>query len=82
MSVTKKRPRMKRTQISLPADQLDAARRVAARRRTSMSGLVRSALERELDEEEAIQEKMLSIVGILKGADPDGSEKHDEVLYQ
>lgn len=77
-----KTPRMKRTQISLPADEFEAIQKVAARRNVSMSSVIRSAVHRELDDEQAIREKMLSIVGIIKGGDPDASEKHDEILYE
>ena len=82
MAATRKTQRMRRLHIWLPAEDLEAVRQIAARRGTTISNVVRSALKRELDEENAMLEKMLSIVGILKGADPDGSEKHDEVLYQ
>jgi len=82
MSVMRKRQRMKRTQISLPEEELKAVREFAARRGTSMSRVFRSGVKKELGEEEAVLEAMLGIVGIVKGADPDASEKHDEILYQ
>jgi metal-responsive CopG/Arc/MetJ family transcriptional regulator len=82
MPTTRKRPRMRRTQISLPEEELNAVREFAARRGTSMSRVFRSGVKKELGEEEAVLDAMLSIVGIVKGADPDASEKHDEILYQ
>ena len=81
MAATRKTQRMKRLHIWLPAEDLEAVRQIAARRGTSISQVVRSALKRELDEENATLEKMLSIVGIGKGLDHRGSERHDDLIY-
>ena len=81
MPTARKRPRMRRTQISLPADELNAVREMAARRGTSMSRVFRSGVKKELSEEQAIREAMFSIIGMGPGSDPEGSERHDDIIY-
>lgn len=74
-------PRMKRTQISLPVDDFDAVQKVAARRSVSISSIIRSAVRKELEDEQAIRAKMMGFVNIGESSDPKGSVNHDDVIY-
>lgn len=79
-TVTKSR-KMRRTQISLPEDELRALQKVAANRKVSMSSVVRTAVKKEIEVENLSDEKMLRIVGLGEGSNPKGSEDHDEAIY-
>lgn len=81
MTTARKTRRMKRLHFWLPAEDLEAVRQIAARRGTSISNVVRCALQRELDEENAMVEKTLSFVSIGKSDDPRGSQRHDDLIY-
>ena len=76
---------MRRTQISLPPEQFERARRYADRHGISLSEAYRMGFEclAERDEEEHRQyvEHMMSIVGIGHDGDPRGSVRVDEVVY-
>ncbi len=85
MLTERKKSKMKRTQISLTPEQLQAAKQLASKRQVSLSQVFRDALECVQQQAEQEQrdyfDAMWSIVGTLKNADPDASEKHDEILY-
>ena len=76
-----KRARMRRTQISLMPEEMEAVRKAAVKRRISMSKLIRSAIKRELQVEHAAEDRMFDIVGLGAGSDSKGSERHDEIIY-
>ncbi|MCL5102855.1 MAG: hypothetical protein M1133_01900 [Armatimonadetes bacterium] len=84
MTVAKKKPKMRRTQISLTAEQFEAAKRIAEKREVSVAQVLREGLDcviqRSEEEDHGYFDVMWSIVGICEGT-PDGSVKHDEVLY-
>ena len=80
MVVAKKR-KMRRTQVSLTSEQLEAGRRMARERGVSLSQVVRDSLEHAQREERLRAARLFSIVGLVKGADPDGSESVDEAVY-
>ena len=82
MSVTRKRQRMKRTQISLPEEELRDVREMAARRGMSMSRVFRSAIKKEQAEDQAARERLMGFVGIGEAADTKGSVNHDDTIYQ
>ena len=85
MAVAGKRPKMKRTQVCLMPDEYEMARSMARARRVSLSQVVRDALRSEAERSGEIERKrsarMLSIVGIVKNADPDDSVRLDEIIY-
>jgi|WetSurMetagenome_2_1015567.scaffolds.fasta_scaffold196743_2 hypothetical protein len=81
MPIANKPRKMRRTQISLPEAELRALQKVAANRRVSMSSVARTAIKKEIEREGLIGEKMFRIVGLGKGANPKGSEEHDEAIY-
>jgi len=85
MAVARKRPKMKRTQISLLPEQFERLKRLAERRGVSFAQYLRDnvrAIEEYAEEEDReYYERMMSIVGTVKGADPDLSVKVDEILY-
>ena len=81
MAVVRKKPKMKRTQISLPLDQYEAVKRMAEEREISLSQVLRDAIQDEMDQERARVERMLSIIGMVEGTDPLGSVTVDEVVY-
>ena len=81
MAVVRKKPKMKRTQISLSLDQYEAVKRMAEEREISLSQVLRDAIQDEMDQERARVERMLSIIGMVEGTDPLGSVTVDEVVY-
>ena len=81
MAVVRKKPKMKRTQISLPLDQYEAVKRMAGEREVSLSQVLRDAIQDEMDQERVRVERMLSIIGMVEGTDPLGSVTVDEVVY-
>lgn len=81
MPIANKSRRMRRTQISLPEEELRALQKVAAKRRVSMSSVARIAIKKEIEVEGLADEQMLRIVGLGKGSNPRGSEEHDEAIY-
>jgi hypothetical protein len=79
---------MERKQIYLDAGQEEALKQLAERERTSVSALIRSAVDEYLEEhltpEVAPEDHPIwSIIGIAGGPDmpTDGAENHDRALY-
>lgn len=73
---------MIRTQISLTEEQMQALRREASRRHTSIAAIVRKAVDVELGEEER-QERLraiMSVVGKYRSGHSDIGLKHDLYL--
>jgi predicted DNA-binding protein len=85
MAVRRKRPEMKRTQISLEPEQFERLKRLADRRGVSFAQYLRDnvrAIEEYAEQEDReYYERMMSIVGILKDGGPDLSVKVDEIVY-
>jgi len=85
MAVARKRPKMRRMQISLSDEQWERARRLAARSGTSVAQVFREGLEYVEkamgDEDRDYFSRMWSIVGMVKGADPNASVNHDDIIY-
>ena len=85
MPIARKRPRMRRTQICLSPEDYEIARRMAEERGVTMSQAIRGAIRAAAAQAEEVErqriESMLSIVGLLEGADPSASVNHDEILY-
>jgi hypothetical protein len=85
MAVARKRQKMKRMQISVSPEQFEKAKRIAARRSVSMSQVCRDGIDcvdqRDEEEDQEYFDRMWSIVGIVKGADPNASANHDDILY-
>jgi metal-responsive CopG/Arc/MetJ family transcriptional regulator len=86
MSIVRRKAKMRRTQISLPNEQYEAVRRVAARRGVSLSQVfrdsVRSIEEQDEQEHRDYVRRMMRIVGIVKDGDPNASVDHDTILYE
>lgn len=81
MAVAKRKPKMRRTQISLTAEEYDMVRRMAEERGVSRAQAVRDAIHGAAEEGIPRYDPLRDIVGILEGGDPDGSVKHDEFIY-
>ena len=81
MAVAKKRPRMRRTQISLLPEEYELAKRMAAERGVSLSQVVRDAIRDSAESEPRSHDPLRDLIGMVKNADPDGSVKHDEMIY-
>jgi hypothetical protein len=71
-----------RTQISVTSVQHDALRRIASRRGVSMAVVVREAIDRVVDREDAAarRHRALAVVGTGRSGRPDIAENHDEHL--
>lgn len=86
MSISRRRTRMRRTQISLPHEQYEAAVRIAAKRGVSLSQFVRESIknaeQRDEQEHSDYVRRMMRIVGIVKDGDPNSSVDHDKILYE
>jgi hypothetical protein len=77
--------RMIRTQISLTEEQATRLRRLAAKRRTSMSALIREAVDTVHPEEIAVGRRemwnrALAVMGTLRSDGADVSVEHDRYL--
>ncbi len=81
MAVARRRPKMKRTQISLEPEQFEKAVRMARRRRGSVSGVIRELLDLAPESDSEFDDPLSDIVGMDKEGDPDGSVSVDEVVY-
>lgn len=75
---------MIRTQISLTEQQADRLRRLAAERRTSIAALIRDAVERVLEGEDATRrrERFMTGAGAVGSGRPgsDAATEHDAEL--
>lgn len=81
MAIAKKRTKMRRTQISLPEEQFEAARMIAKGHGISISGLIRDTLRDRIAEEVAPHDPFRHLIGMVKDGDPTDSVNHDEVIY-
>lgn len=75
------RERMKRTQICFSNEQYEAAKRIAEKRGISMAQYMRDAVERDAAAESSYDDPLADIIGMVKDADPNASEKLDEMIY-
>lgn len=73
--------KMIRTQICFSSEQYEAAKRIAEKRGVSMAEFMRNAVEREAAEEHSYDDPLADIIGMIKDADPNASEKLDEMIY-
>jgi hypothetical protein len=75
---------MCRTQISLPEAMLAYVRRLARKRRVSMSALIRSLIEEMISNPGAAEEDPFFELGTdpRHGGPKDGSVEHDRYLYE
>lgn len=80
-AVSGRKPRMRRTQISLSQEDYEAAKRIADRRGESLSQVIRDALRRETEAAQTAYDPLGVIIGIVDSADPNASENLDETLY-
>jgi Ribbon-helix-helix protein, copG family len=73
---------MIRTQISLTEGQMDALRREAERRQTSIAAVVRDAVDAELarDERRLLWDRAMEVVGKYQSGHPDIGQNHDLYL--
>jgi len=71
---------MVRTQIQLTEQQADRLRRVAADRHTSVSALIRDAVDRTLDlpDAAAVRRRAIDAAGVFASAEGDLAKRHDE----
>ena len=81
MAVVRKKPKMKRTQISLPLDQYEAVKRMAEERGVSLSQVFRDAIRCEAQAHGAVRDPLKNIIGMVKDGDPYGSVNHDDIIY-
>lgn len=80
MPVTSGRSRTKRKQVSLHKEEYELAKKMAAAKGTSLSQVIGDAL-RAVDTRHSSTDPLAHLVGSLEGAHPQGSENHDEVIY-
>jgi hypothetical protein len=73
---------MVRTQLQLDEPTYEALRRVAHRRRTSMSSVVRDILHEHLQIKGSTDYTKLSFIGAGASGRSDVSERHDELLAE
>jgi len=73
---------MVRTQLQLDKPTYEALRRVAHRRRTSMSSVVREILHDHLDIKERVDYTKLSFIGSGSSKEGDISTRHDDYLAE
>ncbi len=73
--------KLRRTQISLSEEDLQAVRGLARRRRTSMSGVIRSAIRREMERESTLADSLMGIVGIGESTGDSTSANPDDQVY-
>lgn len=81
MAVTKKRARMKRTQVSLTTEDFNKARRLAETRHVSLSQVVRDLLRSAPEDESFAEDPLRGIIGMVKDVIPNASQSVDEVVY-
>jgi hypothetical protein len=81
MAVTKRKPRMKRTQVSLSSDEYEMAKVMARERGVSLSQIIREAVRGKVLPEHVVKDPLRNIIGIVKDADPNASVNHDEIIY-
>jgi hypothetical protein len=81
MAITRKRPKMKRTQICLLPEQLDKATRMARRRGESVSKVMRDLLNDAPESDPRLDDPLFGLIGMVNDADPNGSTTVDEVVY-
>jgi hypothetical protein len=70
---------MIRTQISLPYEEYEAAKREAARRGVSLAEFVRRAVRELLPADES--RPWMHYAGMVESGDPDSSLHVDDVVY-
>jgi hypothetical protein len=68
--------------VQLREDQLLALRALADRRGTSLSAIVREAIDRFISVESTSDDPLLDIIGLVDGGPPDASERHDDYLAE
>ena len=73
---------MKRFQVYLRSDQIDALRSLSNRRGISMAQLVREGVDRILEEMSFEEKSLMGIIGTFHSGLGDLSEKHDEYLVK
>ncbi len=74
---------MQRTQVYLDRDVSDALDRLARRRGTTRSDLIRLAARRLVEQEEVARPgSILGLAGRGRGGPSDVSERHDEYLIE
>ena len=75
---------MIRTQIQLTEDQAARLKRVAATRGVSMATLIREAVERSFQEEDATlrRDRAIAAIGGFRSGYTDVSVRHDEHLVE
>ena len=71
---------MVQTQIQLTEQQAHRLRRVAADRHTSVSALIRDAVDRTLDmpDAAAVRRRAMDVAGVFASAEGDLATRHDE----
>ncbi|MHB0936166.1 MAG: ribbon-helix-helix domain-containing protein [Armatimonadota bacterium] len=73
---------MVRTQLQLDEPTYEALRRVAHRRRTSMSSVVREILHEHLHIKASVDYTKLAFIGMGRSGKSDISERHDDYLAE
>ncbi len=81
MALIKRKTKMRRTQVSLMPEDYELAKKIAAKRGASLSQVVRDALRKEMDAEITTYDPLGAMIGIVDNADPNASEKLDEIIY-
>ena len=69
---------MKRTQISLTAEQLDALRSLSRRTGRSMSDLIRESIDELIEREAGSTRSALALLGAFEADRDDVSLRHDD----
>lgn len=78
MVTTKNKP----LQVYLRPHQLDVLRYLAKRREVSLAHLVREGVDHVIASVPADEDPLLDIIGMIDGAPPDLSERHDDYLAE
>ena len=81
MTTGAKKNRMRRTQISLTAEDYESAKRLATERGVSLSEVFRNALRKEAKTGNSAYDALRAIIGIVDNADPEASENLDQIIY-
>ncbi|MFP4661491.1 MAG: CopG family transcriptional regulator [Halanaerobiales bacterium] len=76
---------MKRKQIYLEEDMIDAIERIAEKKEISQSEIIRRSLRgyiRKAENEGEIKDPLLEIIGLGESKIEDGSVEHDKYIYE
>ena len=81
MAIERKRKKMKRTQISLPEEQLKAVREYAHSQGVSLSHIVRDALDDKINASTPAHDPFRHLIGAIQNGNPqDSDDEHFDMM--